>query len=255
MKNAFKIIFLASLILIGVSCSSERGDDPRHPLFIKGTKAKEKLNYADAEQAFIEYLETRPRSSKGHLELASLYDDNLDNPYKAIYHYKRYLELSPNSSDEATIASFIASSEKEIYERMSNGPVAWNKGKNEELTVLREKEKTLLAKIEFMRRENEQIRRAAGLQITSQSNPKKTEAYPAQTDAAPKTNAPAGKYPDSYIVQPGDNMIKIARKIYGDAKYYKKIFDANKDTLPTEDTPIKIGQKLLIPNIENNAGE
>jgi LysM repeat protein len=254
MKNASKIVFLAFLILIGVSCSSEKGDDPHHPLFIKGTRAKEKSEYANAEQAFIEYLEARPRSSKGHLELASLYDDNLDNPYKAIYHYKRYLELNPNSSDEAAIASFIASSEKEIYERMSNGPVAWNKGKNEELIVLREKEKTLLARMESMQRENEHIRRASGLQITSQSHPK-TEAYAAQTDTAPKTTAPIGKYPDSYIVQPGDSMIKIARKIYGDAKYYKKIFDANKDTLPNEDTPLKIGQKLLIPNIENNTGE
>ncbi len=52
--------------------------------------------------------------------------------------------------------------------------------------------------------------------------------------------------PMKYTVQPGDSLSKIAKRFYGDANSYMKIFDANKNTL---DDPNKIqaGQELMIP--------
>jgi nucleoid-associated protein YgaU len=56
------------------------------------------------------------------------------------------------------------------------------------------------------------------------------------------------KVPDQiYEVVAGDNLSKIAKKFYGDANQYKKIFEANKDTLADPDK-IKVGQKLRIPH-------
>jgi hypothetical protein len=49
-----------------------------------------------------------------------------------------------------------------------------------------------------------------------------------------------------YEVAAGDNLSKIAKKFYGDANQYKKIFEANKDQLADPDK-IKVGQKLKIP--------
>lgn len=49
-----------------------------------------------------------------------------------------------------------------------------------------------------------------------------------------------------YEVVSGDNLSKIAKKFYGDANQYKKIFEANKDQLADPDK-IKVGQKLKIP--------
>ena len=45
----------------------------------------------------------------------------------------------------------------------------------------------------------------------------------------------------------GDTLSKIAKKFYGDANKYMKIFDANKDQLKDPDK-IKVGQKLKIPD-------
>jgi nucleoid-associated protein YgaU len=45
----------------------------------------------------------------------------------------------------------------------------------------------------------------------------------------------------------GDTLSKIAKKFYGDASKYMKIFDANKDQLSDPDK-IKVGQKLKIPD-------
>ncbi len=58
---------------------------------------------------------------------------------------------------------------------------------------------------------------------------------------------PSLKVPEQiYEVVAGDNLSKIAKKFYGDANKYTKIFEANKDTLKDPDK-IKVGQKLRIP--------
>ncbi len=51
---------------------------------------------------------------------------------------------------------------------------------------------------------------------------------------------------ETYTVQKGDNLSKIAKATLGDANAWKKIFDANKDVL---DDPDKIfpGQVLKLP--------
>ena len=45
----------------------------------------------------------------------------------------------------------------------------------------------------------------------------------------------------------GDTLSKIAKKYYGDAGKYMKVFDANKDQLKDPDK-IQVGQKLKIPD-------
>jgi nucleoid-associated protein YgaU len=50
----------------------------------------------------------------------------------------------------------------------------------------------------------------------------------------------------SYTVQSGDTLSKIAKQFYGNANAYMKIFEANKDQLSDPDK-IKAGQVLKIP--------
>jgi nucleoid-associated protein YgaU len=50
----------------------------------------------------------------------------------------------------------------------------------------------------------------------------------------------------TYTVVAGDSLSKIAKKIYGDAKRWKEIFEANKDKIKNPDL-IHPGQVLRIP--------
>ena len=50
----------------------------------------------------------------------------------------------------------------------------------------------------------------------------------------------------SYTVKEGDTLSVIAKKVYGDAGAFDKIFEANKDVLSSPDD-IKVGQELKIP--------
>jgi len=49
-----------------------------------------------------------------------------------------------------------------------------------------------------------------------------------------------------YVVVSGDSLSKIAKREYGDAKLWPKIFDANQDILK-DPNKIYPGQKLKIP--------
>jgi nucleoid-associated protein YgaU len=59
-------------------------------------------------------------------------------------------------------------------------------------------------------------------------------------------DAPAGQ---KYTVQPGDSLSKIAKRFYGHAGAYRKIFEANTDQLDDPDQ-IQVGQELVIPAAE-----
>ncbi|HEX9053894.1 MAG TPA: LysM peptidoglycan-binding domain-containing protein [Gemmatimonadales bacterium] len=52
----------------------------------------------------------------------------------------------------------------------------------------------------------------------------------------------------TYTVVAGDNLSKIAKKIYGDGNKWRKIFDANTDVLKNPDL-IRPGQVLKIPEL------
>ena len=59
---------------------------------------------------------------------------------------------------------------------------------------------------------------------------------------------PPPKVEQTYTVVSGDSLSKIAKKFYGDANKWRKIFEANKDTIENPDR-IFPGQVLKIPNV------
>ena len=68
------------------------------------------------------------------------------------------------------------------------------------------------------------------------------------TAPSPSKAAAGGDVPTArmYIVQGGDSLSKIAKKFYGDANAWKRIFEANRDVVKNPDV-IQPGWKLQIP--------
>jgi len=85
------------------------------------------------------------------------------------------------------------------------------------------------------------------------SAPPATAAAPAPaagavvTGGVPAPTAAATAAPKVHVVEKGDTLGAIAKKYYGKASAYTKIFEANRDVLDDPDK-IKPGQKLRIPD-------
>ena len=65
-------------------------------------------------------------------------------------------------------------------------------------------------------------------------------------DVVADIQARPGGAGQTYTVQAGDSLSKIAKKLLGDANAYNKIFEANRDQLSDPDK-IRPGQVLKIP--------
>lgn len=66
---------------------------------------------------------------------------------------------------------------------------------------------------------------------------------PAPATRTASANTPAAR---TYTVAPGDTLQVIAARLYGDARHWPAIFDANRDRL-TEPGRLRVGQQLTIP--------
>ena len=64
----------------------------------------------------------------------------------------------------------------------------------------------------------------------------------ADTVAVPETGSKA----EYYVIESGDTLSKLAKKYYGNAMDYPKIFEANREVIKDPDK-IFVGQKIRIP--------
>jgi len=65
------------------------------------------------------------------------------------------------------------------------------------------------------------------------------------SSTAPKAPQPAAQ-DERYTVAKGDSLSKIAKKYYGDASQWRRIFEANRDQIQDPDL-IQPGWQLVIP--------
>ncbi len=76
------------------------------------------------------------------------------------------------------------------------------------------------------------------------SPPPAASAEPAATAAVP--DADSDEKMEYYIIESGDTLSKIAKRYYGDAMQYPRIFEANREVIQDPDK-IFVGQKIMIP--------
>ena len=55
----------------------------------------------------------------------------------------------------------------------------------------------------------------------------------------------------TYVVEKGDNLSSISKRFYGKSKFWKQIFDANRDTIENPDL-IYPGQSIKLPAIDTD---
>lgn len=76
------------------------------------------------------------------------------------------------------------------------------------------------------------------------SSPDFSDVVSGSSSTAPSAGAPSGGR--TYVVMSGDSLSKIAKKFYGNANAWKRIFEANKDRIKNPDL-IQPGWTLKIP--------
>jgi tetratricopeptide (TPR) repeat protein len=268
MKHTLYVVLI--ILIFSISGCKQKVNEIANPKYKRAKKLVESGQYEEAIKAFKEYLLVNPKSVKAHLYLADLYYDNADDPLNAIYHYRKVLELDPNSEDKGVITKYLANAEsryyKYLHEKYSiDEDYEGLKKKYDELLVKSKKYYAIAVKLNKFKKAQEQ-----------QINELKTELYDAkkqiavlkkeltkaktqpvvktssrmanktQVSTATNNNEPKKSFPYYYTIQPGDTLSTISKKHYGTSKYYKKIFRANLSVIK-QISRLPVGKKILIP--------
>lgn len=108
MKN---ILLVAVFVLFLFGCTD---NSDNHPLLRKAAQSKRMGEYRNAEVCYKRYLAKNPGAAQIHLELAELYDEQLEEYLLAVYHYKEYLRLIPDKDSRSAknVRGFIERSER-----------------------------------------------------------------------------------------------------------------------------------------------
>lgn len=104
-----------SLLLIG-GCGPQSAGS--HPLMIRAESYARQQKYDKAAKDIKQYLLVNPESAYAHRRLAQIYDENLDRPELAVYHYTLCLEINPYIIGHNDVKKYLASARRRAYDRM-----------------------------------------------------------------------------------------------------------------------------------------
>ena len=97
-------------------------DDSSNPYY---KKAQQDLENNDAASAVGDYeaaLGADPKLAGAHYELGILYSEKLNDPIGSIFHFKRYLELAPNSDKTDQVHALIDKQSQAFAASLPNSP-------------------------------------------------------------------------------------------------------------------------------------
>jgi len=211
-------------------------------------RARKTADVGDVRVAATLYekaLRKAPETARPHLELGLLYDEKLGDPIAALYHYRQYLEMEPNSDRRQIVESYINRAKLTLAAKLP----APNAIDHTELTRLQTEKAALMQENAALRTRVTELERAtrSGAEAVAIPAPPPpvilTQSVVVATTTIQPPVPPANRI---HIVQKKDTLQSIARQYYGTSSGWEKIYAANRTILPSKDQ-LKVGQQLLIP--------
>jgi LysM repeat protein len=259
------------------SLSSEMDDSN----YRDGQQMERQGRWDEALSAYLKVIDRRGDAApESNLDAGLIYLNHIKDPIFAIYHFRKYLELEPNSKQAVYVRGLIDAAKREFARALPGQPL---ESQTEHMGVE--------AQLERLERENDELKaenaalragvpvptvHSSAIDITSipttqslaqapaptkEQSDSPISLAPAETGDKPSaiSDAPQDQPPQRpskaapaagvrhHTVARGDTLFSLAQKYYGSRSKWRDIYAANHDLLPSEKTPLKIGMDLKIP--------
>lgn len=237
------------------------------PHYRRGSQLLKAGRTQEALAAFLKVIEKRGSNApESHLEVGLIYLQNVKDPIAAIYHFRKFLELRPNSPQADLVRQRIEAATKEFARTLPTQPFEGQLQRVE-----------LMDLVQKLQAENNQLKddisRLRGLPASSRplvgdstSGTGNTAVLP-EPEALPPTpvtpqgpprpaaqaQVPAAQQPATdpgnvriHVVKQGDTLYRLSIQYYGSGRRWREIYEANRDVMNSE-TDLRIGTRLKIP--------
>ncbi len=274
------LVALAAVLLCA-GCGGENGalspetDDSGY------RDAKQLENQGRMDEALATYLKVIARrgedgAPESHLDAGQIYLGYLKDPIYAIYHFRKYLDLEPNSKQAQLVRGQIEAAKREYARTIPGQPTDGTTSHvdlQDDGDSLRRENQELKSELAAMRASATPgtITRTT-TDLSASDQPLPTEAIPTTDDASPIKLAPMDQPPVQVVAQTdepappaavptrpatrptasgsgrthtivkGDTFSSLAQKYYGNRSRYRDIMAANPGV-----STLKLGAQIRIP--------
>lgn len=278
-RRQFATALALAALLLGAGCgkpdTTALVPEAEDSLYLQGKQLVRQGRNPEALSTFLKAIEKRgvQESAESHLEAGLIYLEHIKDFPEAIHHFRKFLELQPNSKDAVRVRGLVDTAKRAFARTLPARP-----DENQSVRLeLREETERLKRENEELRAEVATLRGGAAAQVLRSSRgplivdqPKSRTAAPTGTDPlitlAPQPPSPATvevtpaqpaptptrstKAPASagrrHTVVKGDTLYSLAQQYYGDRSKWRQIFDANRDVMPSQNA-LSLGMELKIP--------
>ncbi|MDR2429825.1 MAG: LysM peptidoglycan-binding domain-containing protein [Puniceicoccales bacterium] len=251
------VFFLSAGLAILAACGPVKNvpallPETDDPLYKQAQEDLKTGRLAHAREKFNTLLYQRSgRAPETQFEVGRLcLDPQINDPLAAIHHLRQYLLERPDTEQSAQVRELIHKGEKMFLQGIQGrlfAPVLNRYELDEKLNATLRENNLLKRDIEKFRLRIAQLEQIPARPFSTDASVNATRsAEPSPVQHSPPQPPPPAP-PRRYTVQAGDTLYKISHKLYGTGVRYREIFDANRDKLPHERTPLKIGWELKIP--------
>ena len=232
------VLWLATIVAVSLSgCmpgvsrldAQERSLD----LIRKAVASKAEGEIDEAISLYKESLLANPEAARAHLDVAQLLHDHKKDFVPAIYHYRRYIELRPDTEKKEMIEDRLRLAMQMFSARSTEG----GEERIASMTGLERENAELKSSIERLQAENVKLKKeAAKLRSLAEERASRRTETPPSRPTTPRT----------YRVRSGDSLLSIASDVYGDSAKWSRIYDANRNVIRNKDH-LPVGTVLKIP--------
>lgn len=280
-----------AVLLAGAGCTEDSrqsyATETDEPYYRQGEQMKRASRHQEALSAYLKVIEKRGDDApESHLEAGLIYLHHIRDPIAAIYHFRKFLALRPNSAQAALVRQRIDAAMRDFARTLPAQPVesqlqrvdlmaALDKAKLENDLLKRQ-----LAEYQAGREPAATAEEGEVGSSTAQSAPGTSGAgnFALNLDALPTVRTrpqqaprppptPAASTPQTrpapanqqavrkqdarpaarrHTVRPGDTLSKLAQQYYGNRSRWREIFQANRNVMRNE-SDLKVGVELVIP--------
>ena len=290
LRRPLAVVLALAAVLIGAGCS-ERGapliPETDEPFYVEGVQLNKQGRNGEALTSFLKVIDKRADrgAPESHLEAGVIYLNHAKDPVLGYYHFKRYLELQPNSREAPRVRGMLEAALRDLTRRFPGRPAddqSVRLAAAEELAKLRRENDELRAELQTLRGGGAALA-TRGIRMialpeeppprtlttatpaevpmvpapapaavrpnltASLPPPKAGPARPAATPATPAAPVRAGR---THTVRQSEGLFAIARRYdpQNPSRKMREIIDANRGVLPNGvNTPLKPGMVLQVP--------
>jgi hypothetical protein len=128
-RRTLSVVTTCLVVLVGAACS-DRGGAPLpaetdEPFYVQGKQLMRQGRNPEALTSFLKVIDRRGErgAAESHLEAGLIYLTHTKDPVEAYHHFRKYLDLQPNSKEAVRVRGMVEAAKREFARTLPARPL------------------------------------------------------------------------------------------------------------------------------------